>query len=337
MRIGAHFLCENFSSYIESVKAAEAEGYARAWHVDSQMLWEDAYTYMAYALGATKRIQLGTAVSNPITRHYTVCASAAATLARLHPGRMILGLGRGDSAIRTLGYKQVSTAKMEKVLGKVKALMAGERVDENGSEIRIRWADEDVPLMYAATGPRNLRLGGALADIVMLQVGTHPSAVRWAIDQVHAGAREAGRDPKSVEISLLCGMWVSEDRREALEKTRWSAACAANHLDDVARRVPDHGMPEKLTQVVAVRRDHYDYYAGHLSSQADHTDYLRDELIDAFAIAGTADFCLARIEELRTLGVGEISSAYLNGELAQIARVGREIIKPLSAWERVKR
>ena len=329
MKIGAHFLCEDFPGYLESVQATETAGYARAWHVDSQMLWEDAYTYMAYALGATKRIQLGTAVSNPITRHYTVCASAAATMARMHPGRMILGLGRGDSAIRTLGYKQLSTAKMETVLRKVKALTAGETVDESGSEVRIRWAEEDVPLMYAATGPRNLRLGGALADIVMLQVGTHPSAVRWAIEQVHAGAREAGRDPKSVEISLLCGMWVSDNRREALDKTRWSAACAANHLDDVARRVPDHGMPEKLTQIIAVRRDHYDYYDGHLSSEADHTEYLSDELIDAFAIAGTADFCLARIEELRALGVGEISSAYLNGEFAQIARVGEEIIKPL--------
>ncbi|HJN61764.1 MAG TPA: LLM class flavin-dependent oxidoreductase [Alphaproteobacteria bacterium] len=334
MKIGAQFLCEDFPVYLESVKKAESQGYARAWVVDSQMLWEDAYVYMTHALSATASIQLGTAVSNPITRHYTVSAGAAATLARMHPRRMILGLGRGDSAIRTLGYKQLATAKMEQVLGKVRALAAGETVEENGSEIRLRWAHEEVPIMYAATGPRNLRLGGALADIVMIQVGTHPSAVRWAIERVHAGAREAGRDPAEVEISLLCGMWVTDDTGEALSKTRWSAACAANHLDDVARRVPEHGMPNELTRLVAGRRDHYDYYDGHLDSSAEHTDYLTDQMIGDFAIAGSADHCLARIRELRELGVGEISSAYLNGAFEQIERVGREIIAPLAADRR---
>ncbi len=328
IKIGAQYLCEDFPTYLESVKVAEENGYARAWVVDSQMLWEDAYVYMSCALNETSKIQLGTAVSNPITRHYTVCASAAATLERQHPGRMLLGLGRGDSAIRTLGYKQLATAKMENILKKVKALTKGEAVDEGGVEVRIRWAHEDVPIMYAATGPRNLRLGGAYADIVMLQVGTHPTAVGWAIEQVHAGAKEAGRSPEDVEISLLCGMWVSDNQREALDKTRWSAACAANHLDDVARRVPD-ALPDQLARIVSDRRDHYDYYEGHLDSEADHTEYLTDDLIGEFAIAGTAEHCRARIEELRDLGVGEISSAYLNGELDQMARVGSEIIQPL--------
>ena len=326
MRFGAHFLCEDFDDYIKSIKALEENGYDRAWHVDSQMLWEDVYVYMAHALAATKRIQIGTAVSNTITRHYTVCASAAATLSRLHGGRMILGLGRGDSAIRTLGYRQLSTAHMEEALVKIKALMAGKSVDEKGMEVRIRWADSPVPLMYAATGPRNLRLGGAHADIVMLQVGTHPDAVRWAIDQVRAGAEEAGRDPGSVEIALLCGLWISDDMAEAREKTRWSAACAANHLDDVVRRVPNHGMPASLTEIVQTKRDHYDYYEGHLDSKAEHTAFLSDELIDAFAICGSTQCCRAQIDELAALGVTEISSAYLNGEFDQIARVGRDII-----------
>ena len=292
------------------------------------MLWEDAYVYISCALNETEKIQLGTAVSNPITRHYTVCASAASTLERQQPGRMLLGLGRGDSAIRTLGYKQLATAKMERVLQRVKALTAGEAVDEGGMEVRIRWAHENVPIMYAATGPRNLRLGGAYADIVMLQVGTHPTAVGWAVEQVHAGAKEAGRNPENVEISLLCGMWISDNQREALDKTRWSAACAANHLDDVARRVPK-ALPEQLARIVLERRDHYDYYDGHLDSEADHTEYLTDEYIKEFAIAGTAAECRARVEELSNLGVGEISSAYLNGEMEQMSRVGNEVIKPL--------
>ena len=94
----------------------------------------------------------------------------------------------------------------------------------------------------------------------------------------------------------------------------WSAACAANHPDDVARQVADHGMPDELTTIIAVRRDHCDDYAGHLDSSADHTEYLTDEQVDNFAIAGPAAHCVERVGELAELGATEISSAYLNNE-----------------------
>src|SRR5205085_21366 len=84
---------------------------------------------MTRALAATERIQLGVAVANPLTRHYTVTASAAATLAQLHPGRVLLGLGRGDSAVRTLGLKQVATKKFAEVVPRIRALMAGEEIE----------------------------------------------------------------------------------------------------------------------------------------------------------------------------------------------------------------
>jgi alkanesulfonate monooxygenase SsuD/methylene tetrahydromethanopterin reductase-like flavin-dependent oxidoreductase (luciferase family) len=315
MKMGVNFLPEDFPIFVESLQAAEGAGYARAWIVDSQMLWEDVWVYMTLGLAATERIQLGVAVSNPLTRHYSVSASAAATLARLYPGRVILGLGRGDSAVRTLGLKQVATRKMAEIVPRVRSLMASEH----------------VPLLMAATGPRNLRLAGALADIAMLQVGVHPAGVHWAIEQVHAGAEEAGRDPKEVEIALFCGMWVSDDLDEARTESRWAAACAANHLGDVMSRVPDHGLPEELTRLVQTRTQAYDYYEGHLDSSAEHTGWLTPELIDDFAITGPAERCLERIRGLEELGVSEISAAYLNGRLDQLERVGRDIVPALAA------
>src|SRR5689334_1955715 len=101
MKIGAHFLPEDFPLFLDSVRAADEAGYARAWLVDSQMLWEDWTVYAAHGLAATKQIVFGTAVCNPATRHWTTTAAAHATLAQLHPGRVVLGLGRGDSALRT--------------------------------------------------------------------------------------------------------------------------------------------------------------------------------------------------------------------------------------------
>ena len=331
MKIGAHFLPEDSPLFMECVQVAEDAGYDRAWVVDSQLLWEDVWVYVTRALAATERIQLGVAVANPLTRHYTVSASAAATLAQLHPGRVILGLGRGDSAVRTLGLKQVATSKFAEIVPRVRALMSAEEVATPAATIRLRWATgERVPIAVAATGPRNLRIAGALADIAMLQVGANPTAVRWAVEQVRSGAEEASRDPDEVEIAIFCGMWVSDDLEESREETRWAAACAANHIGDVMQRVPDHGMPEELTRLVEARTQAYDY-EGHLDSSAEHTGWLTGELIDDFAITGPAERCLERIRELADCGVDEISTAYLNGKRHQLERVGREIVPALVA------
>ena len=332
MKIGAHFLPEDFPEFVACVQLAEASGYDRAWVVDSQMLWEDVWVYITRALLSTERIQLGVGVANPLTRHYTVTASTAATLAQLHPGRVVLGLGRGDSAVRTLGLKQVATRKFAEVVPRIRALLAGDEVVADEIPIRIRWATgEHVPIGIAATGPRNLRLAGALADIAMLQVGASPAAVRWAIEQVRAGAADAGRDPDEVEIAAFCGMWVSDDLDESREETRWAAACAANHVGDVMTRVLDHGMPEELTRLVEARTQAYDYYEGHLDSSAEHTGWLTPELIDDFAITGPPDRCLARIQELADCGVDEISTAYLNGKREQLRLVGESIVPALAA------
>src|SRR5262249_5172227 len=150
------------------------------------------------------------------------------------------------NAVRTLGLKQVTTKQLREIVPKLRELMAGRSVDFDGTEIRIQWAREatgDVPILMSATGPRTLRMAGALADIVMIQVGVNAEAVRWAVDHVRDGAVEAGRDPDEVETTLYTAMWVSDDLDEARSQTRWAAACAANHIVDVMRNVPDHGMP----------------------------------------------------------------------------------------------
>lgn len=337
MKIGAHFLAEHFDQYIDSVKKAEEVGYGRAWHVDSQMLWQEVYIYMTQGLAATERIAFGTAVTNPLTRHFSVTASANATLADLFPGRVLLGLGRGDSGVRTLGLKPVPTQELADTVPLIRALMRGETVQvPGGDETHLPWAEGglDVPIMMAATGPKNLRLAGSLADIVMLYVGTHPTSVSWSIQHVRAGAEEAGRDPDEIEIALLCGMWVSDDQEEAWRESRWAPAACANHIAYGLKWNPDHGMPEEMTRLVKAR-DKYDYFAGHLDSTAEHTEYLVGDLVDDFAIAGPAEKCIARIEELGKLGVAEISSAYLNGRFEQMERVGREIIPALGGVEAI--
>ena len=98
-----------------SVRKAEEAGYSHAWFVDSQILWQDCFVYMTHALAQTERIVVGTAVTNPYTRHVTTIASTFATLAGLHPGRLACGIGRGDSAVRTMGLNPVKTSMLSRV------------------------------------------------------------------------------------------------------------------------------------------------------------------------------------------------------------------------------
>lgn len=332
MKIGAQFLCQDFAPCMGSVEAAEDAGYGHAWFIDSQILWQDVYVYMTSALARTDRIVVGTAVTNPYTRHLTVTASAFATLGQLHPGRLILGIGRGDSAVRTMGLNPVTTKAFRESIPVLRSLLAGETVTLNDADVHLRWVDEpvDVPICISATGPKNLRAAGAIADWVMLYVGINPTSVQWAIDHVRAGAEASGRDPEAVKFSLLTAMWVSDDQEDAWARCRWAPAACANHIEDTMKRNAEHGMPEAMTRLVQAR-DHYDYYAGHLDSKADHTAYLSGELVDDFAIAGPREKCLEKLRALAELGIEEVSTAYLNGESDQIARVGREIIPQLTA------
>jgi alkanesulfonate monooxygenase SsuD/methylene tetrahydromethanopterin reductase-like flavin-dependent oxidoreductase (luciferase family) len=332
VKISAQFMPGDLPVFIDSVRKAEECGYARAYLVEGQLLWRDVYVYMTHGLAATERIPFGTAVTNPRTRHFSVIASAHATLAEIYPGRVVLGMGRGDNAIRTLGLKQVSTQQLRETAPKLKELMAGRTVDFEGTEIRIQWASEaigDVPVMVSASGPRTLRMAGAVADIVMIQVGVNPDAVKWAVDLVKAGAEEAGRDPDDVETTLYTAMWVSDDVDEARSQTRWAAACAANHIVDVIRNVPDHGMPEALTRLAAMRTEDYDY-ASHLDPSVERSDY-PDEVIDDFAFNGPPERIVEMLRALSAVGLDEVAPSYLNGRLGEMDRVGREIIPAVSA------
>jgi 5,10-methylenetetrahydromethanopterin reductase len=100
------------------------------------MIWQDPYVYMGRGLTETRDIVFGTAVTNAITRHFTVTASGHVTLEQMHPGRVVLGIGRGDSSIRTLGKRPLKIEDMRELLPRLRALMSGEEIDLDGTPIR---------------------------------------------------------------------------------------------------------------------------------------------------------------------------------------------------------
>src|SRR3954465_5553777 len=96
-----------YQRFVDLMVLAEQQGFDYAWTYDSHVLWQESMPTLALAAAATERIKLGHMVTNPGTREPTAPASAYATLHDISDGRMVMAIGRGDSARRTIGQQPV--------------------------------------------------------------------------------------------------------------------------------------------------------------------------------------------------------------------------------------
>src|SRR5712692_1537509 len=107
---------------LHEVQLAEQSGFDAVWLGDSQLLWREAYVLLGAASALTTRVLLGVGVTNPVTRHPTVTASALLTLQEASCGRALMGVGVGSTAVRTLGQQPVSRAELTRWVELVRAL-----------------------------------------------------------------------------------------------------------------------------------------------------------------------------------------------------------------------
>ena len=96
-----------YTRFLELIELAEQQGFEYGWTYDSHVLWQEASPLLTMAALRTQRMKLGHFVTNPGTREPTVLASLYATLHDVSGGRMVMGIGRGDSARRVIGQQPV--------------------------------------------------------------------------------------------------------------------------------------------------------------------------------------------------------------------------------------
>jgi 5,10-methylenetetrahydromethanopterin reductase len=203
--------CHPVDQVALAARRAEELGFDQAWVPDSQLLWRDPFsTLTAMALG-TDRLGIGTAVTNVETRHPSVVASAARTVAELAPGRFVLGVGVGNSAVEPIGLKSTTQAALRERLAQVTGLLAGESVDFGPVSSRLRDPGPAVPVYLAASGPKNLRLAGELADGVILLSGVSPATLASSVERVREGAAIGGRSLSDLDIVVSSYCHVTDD------------------------------------------------------------------------------------------------------------------------------
>ncbi len=308
-------------------RLAEAAGFEYGWLFDSHVLWRDPYPLLTLMATATERMRLGTCVTNPGTREPTVTASALATLDEISDGRMDLGIGRGDSARRVLGKPPITLAHTEEAIRVIRALVAGETIAYEGSDLTFPWTQGwQLPVWVAGYGPMAIAMTGRVADGIILQLGD-PDLVRWFVEQLREAEAAAGRAPGSVKVQAAAPAHVGP-RDAGRECTRWFPALVSNHVVDLVNKYPREQLPEALTGYVSDRQG-YDYLH-HAEVGSSNAAFVGDEVTDRFCILGSPEEHIAKLRELADAGVDQFNLYLMNGdEEAQLEAYGRDVIPAL--------
>jgi probable F420-dependent oxidoreductase len=315
---------------VDKAKLAEVCGFTNVWCWDTHILMQEYSPQMTLIAASTERVGIGACVTNPVTRHVTVVASFFATLANLIGSeRVMCGIGRGDSAVRIRGAKPARLAQVEEAIGIIRGLTRGDEIEVEGYPVRLEWATGgQVPVYLGAYGPRALRLAGRVADGVILQVAD-PFFVEWCLRHVEAGLEEEGRDPAAFKVQVAAPSYPSDDRDEARAQLRWFPALVGNHIADILRHHDPDEIPDYISHYVEART-HYDYRQ-HTRREAEHYDYVPDEIIDRFTVLGTAAEVTEKLRKLESIGVTEFNmyTTFDNPERV-IETYGREVIPSMA-------
>jgi 5,10-methylenetetrahydromethanopterin reductase len=330
VRFGINFLPNAALELVEWVKAAEDNGFAIAGIADSQSLYRDVYVCQALAAVNTKTIRFGSRVINPKTRHPAVAACAAATVEELAPGRTMLGVGTGDSAVDNIGIKPASRAETADYVRAIRELLTTGRAEYYGAPCKVTWAKrENIPIYLAASGPKALQLAGEIADGVIINTGVLPDIIRDSIEQVRIGCERSGRDLSEVDMWWLPLTNIDDNRERAINEIAPTLASAGSHLSRFTtqgKHIPEHLM-DKVNELG--RR-----YASDQHDKPNSTNRklakelgLLDYLADRFSIVGSPTECLAKIDAAVEAGARQFwMSVHFDDKIGFMRNWGDRII-----------
>jgi 5,10-methylenetetrahydromethanopterin reductase len=324
----------------------EAAGWDGLLVVDSQNLSGDPYVALALAAVATKRIGLGTGVTNSVTRHAAATATAITSVNRVSNGRAVLGIGRGDSALAHLGRAPARLRQFERYLKQLQAYLRGDSVPFEEIDIpfetappmselhlhdappasRIAWIADGakVPMEVAASGPKVIALSALHADRVMFTLGADVERLQWGIELAKKTRRDAGLDPNAIAFGAYINMGCHSD----LDKAR---ALVRGGLTTFARFSVMHGkangpVSDRDRAQLETLVSNYDMKQ-HTRADSRQAGTLADDFVDRFAVVGPPDRCIARLRELSGLGLDKVAiSGGTRGASAEDAAVGRELV-----------
>ena len=314
---------------VSLARQAEAAGFNYGWIFDSHILWQEPYPLLTLIAANTRKLRLGTCVTNPVVRDPTVTASLLATLNRISGGRMDCGIGRGDSSRRVMGKKPTTLDNLEYAVKVMRDLNSGKEITYDDHAIQMTWADAGVPPIWVAGyGPKALRCAGRIGDGVILQFAD-PHLIKWCLGFVKQGAEEAGRDFSKIRVMSATAVWVSNDKKLGRERVRWFPALVSNHVVDLVSRYRPDELPPELTAYISDRKGYN--YLHHAEVGSSNAQFVTDDVVDRFCLVGDASAHIEKLRELQALGVTQFNIYLMCGDEEETLEIyGRDIIPAIS-------
>lgn len=296
---------------VRLARLAEELGYRRAWMYDSAALYEDIWINLANVVQATDRLEVGTAVLVPNLRHVMTTASAIATIERMAPGRLMVGLGTGFTARMVLGKKALPWKAFREHVETLHSLLRGETATVEGERVQMIHmpglaADRpiDVPLLVSAMGPKGMditaELIGSGVCTGLIDVAGAEGPYGHHVQMVSGTVLEPGESAGSARARDAIGPWYVVSYHGV-----WEA------FPDALAGMP--GGAEWLAAVEAERPEgerHLAVHRGHITHVTDRDrtvlELAPDEALANWGWVGEAESIARRVDESRSRGVVEI-------------------------------
>jgi len=261
LRLGYKASAEQFgpNELLEFSILAEARGFDSVFISDHFQPWRHTGGHAPFsmawmgALGArTSRIVMGTSVLTPTFRYQpSVVAQAFGTLGVMFPGRVILGVGTGESLneVPATGLPwpepKERTARLKEALALIRQLWSDERVTFKGRYYSTNKAtiyDKPTiapPIYVAAAGPVIAKYAGQFGDGFICTSGKAPELYRdTLLPNVTAGIQASGRKQENVDMMIEMKVSFDSDAARALEDTRHWAALALSPEEKISVEDP---------------------------------------------------------------------------------------------------
>jgi 5,10-methylenetetrahydromethanopterin reductase len=303
---GAIHEAPNYASQLEDW------GYDSLWCTDERFE-RDVYVTLSLSALKTRRVKLGTCVTNPYLRHPLMTATGISTVNDCSNGRAVLGVGAGASAMFerqgiTRPFPPVQAIR--ETVEVVRAMTSGKVVDYEGKTVKFRGANLDfkskrVPVYIASRGPKLFQLAGGVADGIIIGSLASRTGIQFALENVRKGAKKYGRDPKEIDVIFWAYTSMLDDEERARQQVKsvvissmWSSRSILKHLgvgDDVWKPIED-----KLKKGFTAGLEPETVY-----KQA--YDNLPNKILDAWSVTGTPERVAMKVKEIIDAGVNQIA------------------------------
>jgi 5,10-methylenetetrahydromethanopterin reductase len=264
----------------------------------------DPWVAMTLAASRTRRVRLPVCVTNIVTRHPAISASAAASVGLVAGPRTILGIGAGHSGVANVGGVPAGADALREAIVFMRTLFRGEPAMYGGARAHLPWVRHPVPVYLAGSGPAALEVAGTVADGAFVNYGLETNLVSQAAARLAAGARAARRAVSDVDVWHIACLDCDERREKALDKLGNILGFVAVYI--LGRAPEASGVPAPLAPAIRELRRLYttERHAMDpgLVKRLGLFDYLRRRL----AIAGTPEDCHEQVREAEKAGVRQI-------------------------------